>query len=292
MPATDPIITTWPSPLASRAGSRPRVVRTVPSTLVSNIHCQSASDDDSMGSRPTAPPALFTSTRHSGISATKRVDRAGVGHVELQGPAADGAGDLLQPVEPPGAEHDVEAFLGEAVGRGGADAARRAGHHRHTPVHGSTVSRPSSGPGCGQLLRRRRRPPERLGHGDGQEGAGDPPLVAVEPVEHDLERVLQRLAQEPEEGEPHEDAGGQHDAVGAGRHAPGAGQQAHQVAAHHQEHDRQAGPVEPALDPADRWPACRPPGVRASAGPGRRTRCRAGRTRWPGRAGAAKLTTV
>jgi hypothetical protein len=125
-----------------------------------------------------------------------------------------------------------------------------AGHHRHTPIHGSTVSRPSSGPAWA-VLRRPRRPPEGLGHGDGQEGAGDPPLVAVEPVEHDLERVLQRLAQEPEEGEPHEDAGGQHDAVGPGRHAPGPGQQAHQVAAHHQEHDRQAGPVGPALDPPD-----------------------------------------
>ena len=103
-----------------------------------------------------------------------------------------------------------------------------------------------------QVLDRRRGPAERLGEGDGEEGAGDPPLVAGQPVEHHVERVLEGLAHEPEEDEAGEDAGGQHDGVGAGRDVAGTGQEAHEVAAHHQEHDRQRRLVEPALDPADR----------------------------------------
>ena len=118
-----------------------------------------------------APPALLTSTRHSGTSATKRSTEAASVTSSSQRPAADGVGHLPQAVEAAGAEHDVEALLGEAVGGGGADAARRAGHHRHTPVHGSTVSRPSLGlaPGGWQLFDGGRRPPERLRHGEGEE---------------------------------------------------------------------------------------------------------------------------
>ena len=113
-----------------------------------DIHCQSASDDDSMGSRPAAPPALFTRTGigHLGHEA---FHGGGIGDVELDGPPAGGVGHLTQPVETPGAEHDAEPLLGEAIGRCCADSARRTGHHRHTPVHGSTVSRPSSGPAPG-----------------------------------------------------------------------------------------------------------------------------------------------
>ena len=139
------------------------------------------------------------------------------------------------------------------------------------------VPRRGSAGVTGSSFDRRRRPPERLGQGDGEEGAGDPPLVAGEPVEHHLERILERLAQEPEEGEAREDAGGQHDGVGAGGHVPGAGQEAHEVAADHQEHDRQATPCRTSARPSGWWPGCRRPGVPASAGPGRRTRSRAGR---------------
>ncbi len=49
-----------PEPDASRAGSSAWVTRSVPSTFTSYIHCQSATEPDSTGSSPRAPPALLT----------------------------------------------------------------------------------------------------------------------------------------------------------------------------------------------------------------------------------------
>src|SRR5438477_305474 len=64
-----PITTTCPFPDASRTGRRALVTRTVPRTFTSNIHRHSSTPAVAMGSRPSAPPALFTSTRASGIVA-------------------------------------------------------------------------------------------------------------------------------------------------------------------------------------------------------------------------------
>src|SRR6185436_2012797 len=55
------MLTTWPSPDSRRAGSRARVIRSVPRTLVSHMVRQVSSPASSMRSRPRAPPALFTS---------------------------------------------------------------------------------------------------------------------------------------------------------------------------------------------------------------------------------------
>ena len=53
--------TTVPAPERSSAGSSAWVTRTVPSTLTSYIHCQSAIFAAAMSSLPRAPPALLTS---------------------------------------------------------------------------------------------------------------------------------------------------------------------------------------------------------------------------------------
>src|SRR4051794_12759849 len=50
------------------AGINALVTRTTPSTLTSYIHCQSSMLVSAIGSRPSAPPALLTSTRHSGVA--------------------------------------------------------------------------------------------------------------------------------------------------------------------------------------------------------------------------------
>ncbi len=64
-------MTTWPSPEATSAGSRARVIRSVPSTFVSNIQRHASTSASATGSSPFAPPALLTSTRQSGTAATK-----------------------------------------------------------------------------------------------------------------------------------------------------------------------------------------------------------------------------
>ena len=55
-------ITIVPAPERSNAGSSALVTRSVPSTFTSYIHCQSPTSAVSTGSRPRAPPALFTSS--------------------------------------------------------------------------------------------------------------------------------------------------------------------------------------------------------------------------------------
>ena len=50
-----------PAPARS-SGSSARVIRSVPSTFTSNIHCHPAGSPSATGSMPTAPPALLTST--------------------------------------------------------------------------------------------------------------------------------------------------------------------------------------------------------------------------------------
>ena len=61
MAAIEPIMITWPSPLAISAGSRARVMRITPSTLASYIQRQCSSSASATGASPSAPPALFTS---------------------------------------------------------------------------------------------------------------------------------------------------------------------------------------------------------------------------------------
>src|SRR3954453_5822539 len=60
--------TMCPSPLAISAGNSAFVTRTTPSTLTSYIHCQSSMLASAIGSTPSAPPALFTSTRQPGTA--------------------------------------------------------------------------------------------------------------------------------------------------------------------------------------------------------------------------------
>ena len=67
----DVMVTMCPSPDAISVGSRACVTRSVPMTLVSNIHRQSSSSASATGSRPLAPPALLTSSFASGTAAAK-----------------------------------------------------------------------------------------------------------------------------------------------------------------------------------------------------------------------------
>src|SRR5579883_743707 len=62
MPATDPIMTMWPSLAATMAGRKARVRRRTPFRFVSIVSSQSASFPFSIGSRPRARPALLTRT--------------------------------------------------------------------------------------------------------------------------------------------------------------------------------------------------------------------------------------
>src|SRR5204862_7879239 len=78
-----------------------------------------------------------------------------------------------------------------------------------------------------ELLDGRRGTAERLRHREDEEDAGDPPLVLREPIEHRLQRVLERLAEEPEEGEPHEDPGRQRRREHPRRHLPRPREEAH-----------------------------------------------------------------
>src|SRR5439155_15604881 len=66
-----PTITTWPSPDRSSAGRKARVTLDVPRKFTSHIHRHASSSASATGSRPTAPPALLTSTRTSGTCETK-----------------------------------------------------------------------------------------------------------------------------------------------------------------------------------------------------------------------------
>ena len=75
----------------------------------------------------------------------ERVDRVAIGDVEVVGGGTDLGGERLEPVEPAGADDDVEAFRGQAAGGGGADAGRRPGHHRHPAFHGATLTRVAPG---------------------------------------------------------------------------------------------------------------------------------------------------
>ena len=93
-------------------------------------------------------PALLTrmSTRpNSAIAAsTSAVQDVGVGDVggHRQRPAPGRPhqrGGLLEPVGAPGAEGDVGAGLGEALGEGHAEAAGRAGDHRDLAVEPEQV---------------------------------------------------------------------------------------------------------------------------------------------------------
>src|SRR5438067_4832517 len=65
------MMTTWPASERLRAGRNARVARIVPRTFTSYIQRQSSSDASSMGSRPFAPPALFTRTRQPPTKAAK-----------------------------------------------------------------------------------------------------------------------------------------------------------------------------------------------------------------------------
>src|SRR5438445_3256740 len=67
-----PTITTWPSPERSSAGSKARVIFTVPRKFTSHIHLQLSSSASATWSRPRAPPALLTRTRTSGTCETNR----------------------------------------------------------------------------------------------------------------------------------------------------------------------------------------------------------------------------
>src|SRR6476659_4406505 len=58
--------TMWPSPLCSSAGSSALVTLITPVTLVSYMPCQCCSSASAIGSRPSAPPALLTSTETPG----------------------------------------------------------------------------------------------------------------------------------------------------------------------------------------------------------------------------------
>ena len=71
------MITTWPAPERWSAGRRARVTRIVPRTFTSNIHRQSSSAASAIGSRPLAPPALFTRTWQSPTEAAKASTDAG-----------------------------------------------------------------------------------------------------------------------------------------------------------------------------------------------------------------------
>ena len=116
-----------PSPEASSAGSSAFVTRRVPITLVSNIQRQSSSSACATGSRPFAPPALFTSSDTSGTAAANAAtDSASVTSRRTAVPSISG-GDLGAAVRPAGAEHDVEAGLGQGAGGGRADAGAGAG---------------------------------------------------------------------------------------------------------------------------------------------------------------------
>src|SRR5256885_289244 len=72
-----PTITTWPSPERSRAGRNARVTRAVPRTFSSYIRRHASRSASATGSRPNAPPALFTSRRTSGTLATNASTEAG-----------------------------------------------------------------------------------------------------------------------------------------------------------------------------------------------------------------------
>src|SRR5579872_5148239 len=65
------MLTMTPSPEATSLGRRARVMRSVPITLVSHIWRHLPSSASVSGSRPSAPPALFTSTRHEATAAQK-----------------------------------------------------------------------------------------------------------------------------------------------------------------------------------------------------------------------------
>src|SRR5205823_9300565 len=72
-----PTITMWPSPERSRAGRNARVTRAVPRTFSSYIRRHASRSASATGSRPNAPPALFTSRRTSGSLATNASTEAG-----------------------------------------------------------------------------------------------------------------------------------------------------------------------------------------------------------------------
>ena len=69
--AIDAILIICPSPDAMSLSNNALVTRSVPSTLVSYIHCQSSRSASATESSPLAPPALFTSRSQCGTRLAK-----------------------------------------------------------------------------------------------------------------------------------------------------------------------------------------------------------------------------
>jgi hypothetical protein len=58
-----------------------------------------------------------------------------VSDVERKRLCTERSSNRVEPIGAAGAEDETEPLGREAVGRGGADATRRAGHHRRPPFH-------------------------------------------------------------------------------------------------------------------------------------------------------------
>src|SRR5581483_996425 len=93
MPAIEPMVMTWPSPEATSRGSRARVMRRTPRTLLSYIVRHFSSSACAIGSRPSAPPALLTSSRQPSTCAQNCSTAAGSvtsrGRARARAPMAD-----------------------------------------------------------------------------------------------------------------------------------------------------------------------------------------------------------
>ena len=127
----------WPSPLASSFGSRR--LRHRGRCRGRSRRTSTASPSRSLfsiGSRPSAPPALLTSTRHSPIAAQKSSTDASSVTSRGDRPRARSVGDLAEPIEASRADDDVEAFLRQMPRGRRADAAARARDDRDPPVQG------------------------------------------------------------------------------------------------------------------------------------------------------------
>ncbi len=119
-----------PSPDAVSRGSSARVIRIVPSTFASYIqrHCSSSACVE----RAEAERAAGVVDQHVAAPHPRgeRLDRVRVGDVEGDGLAADLGRDFLQPLEPAGTEHHLEAVAGQRPCRSRADPAGSPGNYR------------------------------------------------------------------------------------------------------------------------------------------------------------------
>ncbi len=126
MPATDPMLTTWPP--SRRCGRQRRVIRIRPWTFVSSTTSSSASVESSNGIAPEGEAGVVDED----VEASERVDGSsdealaalGVGDVELERDVR------LQPVDAPRAARDPDALGTQRPRDRRADPARSAGDDR------------------------------------------------------------------------------------------------------------------------------------------------------------------